>query len=141
LRIKIIQEIALKNNIALIYLFGSKVETGMKIIEGIECILNDPLTDIDVGIVFKDNLPDLQERYEIYSSIYNQLEEVLQPYPVDLVFLQETHSVFQGNAICGKCIYYCSLDFKQCYEESILSRAADFRPFLERYLDEVLEVI
>lgn len=136
-----IREIASKNNIALIYLFGSKVEAGMKILQGFEQDFTDPLADIDVGIVFRESLPEPQERYKIYGSIYNQLQEVFSPYPIDLVFLQETHSVFQANAICGQCIYYCSLEFKQAYEERVLCRAADFRPFLEKYLDEFLEVV
>jgi len=137
----IIKNIALQHNIALIYLFGSQVKTGLEIIAGARRDFTDPLTDIDIGVVFKSALPGPLERLEFYSSIYNQLQDVFAPFPVDLVFLQETHSVFQGNAICGRCIYYTSIKFKEKYEENVLRRAADFRPFLERYLDEVLEEV
>jgi len=136
---EIISNISLKYNIGLIYIFGSQIETGLDLLNEIPREFTDPLTDIDIGVVFKTGLPGLSERYTLYSSIYNQLEDVFAPYPLDLVFLDETHSVFQGNAICGQCIYYCSMEFKESYEEKILMRAADFRPFLERYLDEVLE--
>lgn len=33
----------------------------------------------------------------------------------------------------GPCVYAVSPPFKAAYEERILARAADFRPFLERY--------
>ncbi|QSQ08470.1 hypothetical protein H0A61_00792 [Koleobacter methoxysyntrophicus] len=138
---QILNSIASKNNIALIYIFGSQVEAGLDLLNQKPPEPVDPLTDIDIGVVFKTKLPGPKERYELYSSIYNHLEDLFKPYPLDLVFLQETHSVFQANAICGRCIYFCSLEFKEVYEENILRRAADFRPFLERYLDEILEEV
>jgi hypothetical protein len=60
---------------------------------------------------------------------------------LDLVFLQETHSVFQANVISGHCIYAASSSIQEEYEENVLRLAADFRPFLEHYLDEVLEEV
>jgi hypothetical protein len=38
-------------------------------------------------------------------------------------------------------LYYSRLDFKEEYEENIFCRALDFRPFLEKYLDEILEEV
>ena len=72
-------------------------------------------------------------------TAYNELEELFLPYPLDLVFLQENHSFFQAKVLCGKCLYYSDPNFKETYEENILRRAADFKPFLERYFDELLE--
>lgn len=137
----ILNKLCKKNNIALLYIFGSQVQAGINLLKGKKHELKDPLTDIDIGIVFHSELPGPKERYKIYSRIYNELEELFIPYPLDLVFLQENHSVFQANAICGKCIYYSSLEFKEAYEEAILRRAADFKPFLERYYDEFLEEV
>lgn len=136
-----LKEIALKYKIALIYIFGSQVEAGLDLLNGISREFNDPLTDIDIAVVFKSELPGPSERYKLYSSIYNELEDLFLPYSLDLVFLLETHSVFQANAICGQCIYCCNLEFKELYEENVLRRAADFRPFLERYLDDVLKEV
>jgi len=133
-----LKEICKKHDIALVYLFGSQVKTGIDLLSSVEKDVTDPLTDIDVGVVFKHGLPS-NRRWEVYSDIFNEMEELFLPYPLDLVFLQETHSVFQANAICGRCIYYESLAFKENYEEYILARAADFRPFLEAYLNEALE--
>lgn len=140
-RQKVIENLAFENNIALVYIFGSQVEAGLEILKGERREFSDPLTDIDIGVVFKTQLPGPLEKFELYSSIHNQLGDLFAPFPVDLVFLQETHSVFQANAICGRCLYYCDLDLKETYEENILRRAADFRPFLARYLDEVLEEV
>ncbi len=140
-KLKLINNIAEKNDIALIYIFGSRVKTGINILRGVRRKNDDPLADIDIGVVFRSGLPSPRKRPEVYSSIYNQLEDLFVPFPVDLVFLQETHSVFQANAICGRCVYYHSRDFKETYEENVLRRAADFRPFLERYLDEMLEEV
>jgi hypothetical protein len=136
-----LKKIAGENNIALAYLFGSQVQTGLALLKGIRREIHDPLTDIDLGLVFKGPLPGPLERADLYSSLYNKLSNLFDPFPLDLVFLQETHSVFQSSAICGHCIYHCNLDLKETYEEEILRRAADFRPFLERYLDEMLEEV
>ena len=140
-KLKLINKIAAKNDIALVYIFGSRFKTGLDTLRGVPIKNDDPLADIDIGVVFRTGLPSPRKRPEMYSSIFNQLEDLFVPFPLDLVFLQETHSVFQANAICGHCIYYFSLDFKETYEENVLRRAADFRPFLERYLDEMLEEV
>lgn len=46
-----VKNVAVQNNIALIYIFGSQVHTGLDILHGISHKVNDPLTDIDVGVV------------------------------------------------------------------------------------------
>ncbi len=140
-KLKLINGIAVKSGIALVYIFGSRVKTGLDILKGARKKNNDPLADIDIGVVFSSGLPSPGRRPEHYSFIYNQLEDLFAPFPVDLVFLQETHSVFQANAICGHCVYSLNQDIKENYEENVLRRAADFRPFLERYLDEMLEEV
>jgi uncharacterized protein len=135
------KKICKRYKVALAYLFGSRVEDGYALLTGESVSNNDPLADIDVGIVFHDVLPEGLAIANLYSSLYNELEEIYKPYSLDLVFLQETHSVFQGNVISGRCIYTDSSKFQEEYEENILRRAADFRPFLERYLDEMLEEV
>lgn len=125
--------------IALVYLYGSKAEEGLRYLRGENIIIDDRLTDIDVGVVFKESLPPPEKRYKLYSSVFNEFEELFRPLPLDLVFLEEGHSVFQGEALKGYCVYSIDEAFKENYEEMILRRAADFRPFLELYLKEALE--
>ena len=137
----ILATITKKYNIILIYVFGSQVETAINILKGITKIPEDRMADIDVGLVLQKKLPGPKEIFQFYSFIYNEFQELFNPFPLDLVFLQETHSVFQAQAICGECIYSLSPSIKEKYEEDILRRAADFKPFLKMYLDEILEEV
>ena len=140
-RLERFRELCEKYEVALAYLFGSRVEDGYALLMGNRVSVDDPLADIDVGVVFCGALPEGLDKVNLYSSLYNDLEEIYKPFPLDLVFLQETHSVFQSNVISGRCIYAAGMDIQDDYEESVLRRAADFRPFLERYLDEMLEEV
>ncbi|HOQ51901.1 MAG TPA: nucleotidyltransferase domain-containing protein [Candidatus Atribacteria bacterium] len=134
-----LKKICQKYNIALAYLFGSQKENALRILEDKDVSINDPLADIDVGIVFSYDIENVKERYKLYGDIYNELEELFKPYPLDLIFLQESHSVFQVEALKGICIYSVSEEFKDNYEMMILRRAADFKYVLEKYIEEALE--
>lgn len=133
------KQICKYHNVALAYLFGSRAEEGLSILKGQTLLNNDPLTDIDLGIVFAQDLPGTSRLPDLYAELYNELSDLFLPFPLDLVFIQENHSVFQAEAICGICVYSCDEVFRQSFEEDVLRRAADFRPFLEKYLDEYLE--
>ncbi len=63
------------------------------------------------------------------------------PLSLDLVLLQETHSIFQLEAIKGICVYRESEQAKEDYEMSVLRRAADFGPVLAKFLEETLEEV
>lgn len=140
-KLGMVSKIAKKYNIDLIYIFGSQIHSALELLRGGDIETSDSMTDMDVGIVFNERLPRPKERYQLYGDVHNQLQDIFNPFPLDLIFLQETHSVFQARAICGRCIYFSSPSIKDEYEENILRRAADFRPFLERYLDELLEEV
>lgn len=90
----------------------------------------DPLADIDVGVVFRDGLPPLETRSDVYASLYGELTDLFAPHRLDLCFLEENHSVFQSSVFEGACIYAASDTVRLDYEEMILRRAADFRPVL-----------
>ncbi len=62
-----------------------------------------------------------------------------EPFPLPLVFLEENHSVFQSETFRGECIYASSEQIRDNYEMNVLRRAADFKPFLEKFLQEALE--
>jgi len=122
-----IESICEKYNIGLVYLFGSQKDAARDIIDGRKVLIDDKLADIDVGIVFDFDILGQDDRYKLYADVYNAMEDVFLPYVLDLVFLQEHHSIFQCQAIMGYCIYHKSEDFKDRYEEWVLKRAADFR--------------
>jgi hypothetical protein len=136
-KIEIINNICKKYNIILMYLFGSQKENAFKILNGGDVIIEDPLADIDVGIVFSYDINDIDGRYRLYSDIYNDLVEIFPR--LDLVFLQENHSVFQTEAILGICIYAESEEIKDDYELKTLAKAADFKYVLDKYYEERLE--
>jgi len=140
-KFKVLKEICEEHAVGLVYLFGSQAQAGLKLLQGEELPPADPMTDVDVGLVFITGLREPRYRYRLYAELYNSLEDLFRPYPLDLVFLQENHSVFQAEALTGKCIYAVSETFREEYELRILARAADFRPILERFLAERLEEI
>ncbi len=141
-KLEFLKDLCKKYKIGLVYLFGSQKEKAYQLLKNNDDYnikIDDPLTDIDVGIVFLFDLDNIKHRYKLYASIYNELEELFKPYKLDLVFLQETHSVFQTEALKGICVYSESESFKDEYEMMILRRAADFKYVLDLYHKEVLE--
>jgi transcriptional regulator with XRE-family HTH domain len=138
-KIEKLRDICQKYNIALVYIFGSQKENSLKLLNGEKVDIKDPLADIDVGIVFIHSIEDIPERYKIYSNIYNDFEDLFLPYHLDLVFLQECHSVFQSEALLGICVYSISEEFKDEYEMMVLRRAADFKYVLDKYAEDALE--
>jgi hypothetical protein len=78
---------------------GSQKENAYKILNGEDVNIEDPLADIDVGIVFSYDINDVDGRYRLYGDIYNDLVEIFPR--LDLVFVQENHSIFQTEAILG----------------------------------------
>jgi predicted nucleotidyltransferase len=134
-----ILEILKKYKVALAYLFGSQKDDAFRFLNGEKIEINDPLADIDLGIVFTYPIEEVKERYKLYGEIYNEIEEIFKPFHLDLVFLQECHSVFQAEAIKGICIYAISEEFKDNYEMMILRRYADFKYELDKFFEEALE--
>lgn len=140
-RIKKLKAICKRYDIDLVYLFGSRSGEALHHLNGGKVSINDPLADIDIGIVFRTGLPPAEDRYNLYADIYNNLSDLFEPLLVDLSSLQENHSVFQLEAVLGRCAYYGDISYKDNYEEMILRRAADFRPILDLFLNEALEEI
>ena len=130
-----------KHGIALAYLFGSQTRAGAKILAGEKVLVQDPLADLDIGIITEEPLPPPPRRHKFYARLYNDMVELFKPLPLDLVLLEENHSVFQLEAIKGICIYQVNQEKRDNYEMMILRRSADFRPFLNKYLQEALEEI
>lgn len=68
----------------MVYLFGSQKENALKLLKEEKAVIDDPLTDIDVGIVFLENIEFMKDRYKIYANfkyVYDKYnEEVLEKY-------------------------------------------------------------
>lgn len=130
-----------RHGLALVYLFGSQAQSGARWLAGEDVSVADPLADLDVGVVTGGPLPEPADRRRFYAAVYNDLEDLFHPFRLDLVLLEENHSVFQLEALKGICIYQESEERRDNYEMMILRRAADFRPFLERYFQDILEEV
>ncbi len=136
--IESVAKVAQEYGVAFMYIFGSQAQKGYDYLNGNVVELDDPLADLDIGVIFKPGIME-QDIVSLYANLYNALDVVFDPFQVDLVLLEENHSVFQANAIVGICVYSVNDYLRGLYEESILRRAADFKPFLDKYLEEYLE--
>jgi hypothetical protein len=134
-----LEKLSRNNKINLIYLYGSQAQKGLALLNGASVKADDNLEDLDIGIVLRDELPAAEKMPAFYSKLYNQISTLFEPLKLDLVLLQEQHSVFQAEAVYGICIYAESKLIQEEYEENILRRAADFRPVLEKFYEERLE--
>lgn len=134
-----IRSICKHHRVGLLYLFGSKNTTALTILKDGLVEISDPMTDADVGVVFLFDLFEHTKHYLLYSTLYNQLEDLFNPFQLDLVFLQECHSVFQFEAIKGICVYKKSQEIQDQFEMNVLRRLPDFKYVLEQYEKEILE--
>lgn len=140
-RLKLLSEAFDGHGIALAYLFGSQAAIGRDLLHGSQVSPVDRLADLDLGVVTREPLPEGPDKAKLYSGLYNDLVELFSPLDLDLVLLEETHSVFQIDAVKGICIYQDNEKTREQYEMGVLRRAADFGPVLRKFLQEVLEEV
>jgi len=139
-----IREIFKRYNVKIAYLFGSQRDKGLAFLNG-QPGDSEKGSDLDIGVVFS-RLP--QKRMDTYGGLYADLSIFFEPFNIDLVFLQETNSLFQYEAIRGIPIYCDDEDFLDEYEERVMKRAEDLaykrrqfeRDFLEAIRDGYIEV-
>lgn len=137
-------ELLRKYRVKLAYLFGSQMDAGMAFLAGQNEHVEE-VSDLDIGIVF-EKLP--KNLFEVYGELYADLSIVFEPFNVDLVFLQETDSLFQYEAITGKLIFCEDENFLDNYEEMVIKRASDLffknvtfeKDFLEAVKDGYIEI-
>jgi len=90
------------------------------------------MADRDLGIVFAPSLSDLGlPAHRVYTELSLKLTDLAPS--IDLVLLEETHSLLQFKAILGICVYSASDEFRFDFEIDVLRRAADFRYHFEQY--------
>ncbi len=88
------QHVCHKHSIALVYAFGSQQDRVRDLLNGRTYeVQQDALADADIGVVFQFPLHDGVTQHKLYSALYNDLEDLVLPLPLDLVFLQQCHSV------------------------------------------------
>lgn len=90
-----------RHGVKIAYLFGSQKEKGRGFLKGTP-VEAEKGSDLDIGVVF-ERLPD--KAFLLYGEIYAELSDLFLPFKIDPVFLQETDSLFQYEAIKGEVIY------------------------------------
>jgi len=134
---EVIRALAERYHIALIYLFGSQADKGIKYLKGKD-IMPDAFSDLDVAIVFKD-FPS--EVIMTYGILYKEISELFDPFNIDLVFMHEVNTLFQYEIIKGVRIYEKDESHADDFEESIMKRSEDLS-YKKRIADnEIMEAI
>ncbi len=135
---KKIDEICKKYNIALCYLFGSQQEHGKALLEGRQVEVVDTESDIDFAVMFK-TLPE--KSLETYALLSLDLQELITPFKIDLLFLHEVDHLIQLEAIKGINIYSFDDGFRDEYEEKVMMFAADELEIFKLNEKDMLEAI
>ncbi len=120
-----------KENVGLIYLFGSEVQG-----------TSTPRSDVDLGVVFTttDFFRDSQKCLEVYVFLYDLLSDFFPEREIDLVFLQRSPLSLQFEAVTrGKVLYEISPLFRADYTERVIKKYVDFKPLLEKFNQATLE--
>ncbi len=111
--------------IAIIYLFGSKVTGG-----------SNRLSDIDIGVVFKD-FSLITDTRTSYNALYVLFSELYPNSTTDIVILQKVPSTLQYSAIKdSKILFEEDPIFTADYEYGVINQYLDFRPVLD-FFDHV----
>lgn len=141
-----LDELFKDHDVSIAYLFGSQKDKGIAFMKG-QSIEIERGSDLDIGVVFKD-FPSPEQRFDLYINLYAGLSEIFNPFNIDLVFLQETDSLFQYEAIKGELVYCEDEGFLDRYEELVMKKAEDLsfkriefeRDFLEAIRDGYIEI-
>lgn len=129
LNLEKIKEIALKYNLDLIYLFGSKVINK-----------DSELSDLDIAVLLKKRI-----NYNLEELILNLIFEFTRLFGfdnIDLLILNNARLAIQYNVICeGKILYYSNIEEKCSYETQIIKKYFDFKKYEEEYYKAMHEQI
>lgn len=132
-----IAEVARAFSIDLVFLFGSQKDTGLAILRGESARVRDPLADLDIGVVFAAGAFPAKP-FQVFGPLYAELQEIFHPLSPDLVFLEETESTFQFEAIRGACVYCSNQETLNNYIEHVLRTASDWMYMREKIDKEYL---
>ena len=130
----VLKKMLKKYKVEVVYLFGSQAEGG-----------TTELSDVDIGIVFRDIRTKNKDPTGTYVDVYDALRHALNipaEQHIDLVYLQEAPLRLQMNAIKhGKVLYRESEEIRTDYEDYVTMRYLDWKYVDDLYLKEVAEEI
>jgi predicted nucleotidyltransferase len=120
---KRLDEICREFDLLSVYLFGSRADEGLQLLQGEPASAEG--SDLDVGVFFVSRDPDVHRLGELQIA----LEEVFDPFRVDLVPLDRVDPLFQFRAIDGHRIATSDSTATDERELEVMRRAADLLPF------------
>ena len=119
--------IAAAHDVLALYLFGSRADEGLALLEGRSVGASG--SDLDIGVVFRSAAFDHQR----LASLQIALEDRFAPLRIDLVPLQRVDALLQYAAIDGHLVAATDSTAADFYELGVMRRAAELLP-IERQL-------
>jgi len=120
-----------KLRVGLVYLFGSYAEGK-----------NQTLSDVDIGVIFLDELSLRGDCSKIYNELYDVFTDVFPDKSVDIIFLQKAGLELCFDAVVhGEILYESSREARFEFEERISILYADFKPLLDEFNRAILNRI
>lgn len=131
-----LDRIAREHELLSIYLFGSRADDGLALLEGGS--VDREGSDLDVGVVYRGRKePELRR----LALLQVALEDLFSPLRVDLVPLQRVDALFQFWAMDeGHRIVATDSDAADYYELYIMNRAEELLPIQRRIEEEIFGV-
>ena len=132
-----IEAIAEKYGLRFVYFFGSEAEKGRVYLEKGK-VTPFPFSDLDVAVAFEKALA---EPMETYGHLYKEISETLDPFDVDLVFMQDVNTLFKYEIIRGVRIYVRDEFDADEFEEEIMKRSEDLLVKKRRLDRDIMEAV
>lgn len=133
-----VRDLCLRFKIALLYVFGSQAQIGLRILQGREPGIADPEADIDFAVLF-EKLPE--DALKTYALLSVELQELVSPFRADLLFLHEVDHLIQLEAIREILIYAVNDALQDTYEERVRMFAADELQIFRRNEKDMFEAM
>lgn len=115
------------HDVLALYLFGSRADDGLAVLEGGQASAAG--SDLDIGVVFRT--PDFD--HHRLASLQVALEDRFAPLRIDLVPLQRVDALLQYAAIDGHRVATSDSTAADLYELGVMRRGAELLP-IERQL-------
>jgi len=112
-----------------VYLFGSYA-----------CGRTTPLSDIDIGLLLVDNLPDM-DSFRVEMSLQGDFQKIFKTNNIDLVVLNKAPLPVQYNATCGILLFSADEQKRTAFEEYVRKYYIDCLPIYREYREEFLKRI
>lgn len=111
------------------YLFGSQA-----------CGHPNPLSDIDIGILLRQGLPDM-ESFSVEMNLLGELQKIFKTNNIDLVVLNKAPLPMQYNATSGKLLFSGNNQKRTDFEEYVRKYYIDCLPIYREYREEFFKRI